>query len=94
MGANLVNSICEAIAPDIAALCEGEIALLLAQSAAVLETADALLVPVIPTTLSLRALRQLRKALKDVKGRRRPALRLGPRRCRRSPTPATADPRC
>ncbi len=27
MGANLVNSICEAIAPDIAALCEGEVAL-------------------------------------------------------------------
>ena len=27
MGANLVNSICEAIAPDIAAVCEGEVAL-------------------------------------------------------------------
>ena len=27
MGANLVNSICEAIAPDIAALCEGKVAL-------------------------------------------------------------------
>jgi len=27
MGANLVNTICEALAPDIAALCEGEVAL-------------------------------------------------------------------
>ena len=27
MGANLVNSICEAVAPDIAAVCEGEVAL-------------------------------------------------------------------
>jgi len=43
-------------------------------SESIFVAADALLVPTIPTTLSLRALRQLRKALKDVKGRRRPAL--------------------